>query len=55
MTEPTKDAKYFGTYAIRNIGRSQGIQMPAMFSGDYSIFSDDNGATILLVKQGDRM
>lgn len=54
MTSPNKDAKYFGTYRIRDIGRVQGIQMPAQFSGEYSIFSDDDGKTVLLVKQGDR-
>jgi hypothetical protein len=54
MTEPTKNAKYFGTYAVRNIGRVQGIQIPAVFSGEYSVFSDDNGKTILLVKQGEK-
>jgi hypothetical protein len=54
MTSPNKDAKYYGTYAVRNIGRERGIHMPAMFSGEYSIFSDDDGKTILLVKQGVR-
>jgi hypothetical protein len=54
MTSPTENAKYFGTYPIRNIGREQGIHMPAMFTGDYSIFSDDEGKTILLVRQGEK-
>jgi hypothetical protein len=54
VTEPTKDAKYYGTYPIRNIGREQGIHMPAMFSGEYSIFSSDGGKSIILIRQGDR-
>jgi len=47
---------FFGTYPIRSLnGRGEmGIHMPSIFTGEYGIYSEDNGETIMLVRMGDR-
>ena len=47
---------FFGTYPIRSLnGRGEmGIHMPSIFTGEYGIYSEDNGETITLVRMGDR-
>ena len=47
---------FFGVYPIRSLnGRSEmGIHIPSIFTGEYGIYSEDNGETITLVRMGDR-
>lgn len=46
------EQKYAGTYSVRKIGKSeQGIHMPSDISGNYSIYVEDHGKVIRLVRQ----
>ena len=52
----TIKSKFFGTYPIRSLnGRGEmGIHIPSIFTGEYGIYSEDNGETITLIRMGDR-
>jgi hypothetical protein len=46
------EQKFLGTYPIRKIGKSeQGIHMPSVLSGTYSIYLDETTRDITLKRQ----
>lgn len=47
---------FFGTYPVRSLnGRGEmGIHLPAIFTGMYGIYSEDNGEIITLIRMGNR-
>jgi hypothetical protein len=51
-----KSKTFFGTYPVRMLnGRKEmGIHIPSIFTGEYGIYSEDNGETITLVRMGER-